>query len=204
MEWLRGELSRNGAGRTLDVLDAGAGNCWLTRWLAEWGHTAVALDMNVDARDGLVAGRHYLDRLPIRFDRVRADFEHLPFAGQSFDAVVFNGAFHYAQDMRAVLAEALRVLRPGGEIVIIDSPIYSDFLSGMKMLNERAEAGRAAFLTFSGLQLMADALGLCLHVEIERTPLFGRLKRVVKQWRMGREIATMGRVVLTPHARADR
>lgn len=196
MAWLREHLARVGpAPRTL--LDAGAGNCWLTRRMAEWGHEAVALDMNVDAHDGLAAGRHYLEHLPLHFDRVRADFEHLPFADEVFDAVVFNGAFHYSQDMRASLAEAARTVRAGGAIIIIDSPIYADYASGMKMVAERAKPGRAAFLTYNGLRLMSAALDLGLRVDVPNPGIVARLKKRATEIRMGREIATMGRVVLS-------
>lgn len=201
MRWLREALGRMNHGAALRVLDAGAGNCWLTRRLAEWGHEAVALDLNLDDRDGLGAGRHYLEALPIRFERVRSDYEGLPFAAGSFDAVVFNGAVHYADDLRAVLAEACRVTVPGGAVFLIDSPIYADASDGMKMLAERAVTGRAGFLTFDALRRTADALGLDLHVDIPRLGALRRLKRRITEIRMGRKIATMGRVTLTVPAR---
>lgn len=203
MRWLREALGRMNRGAALRVLDAGAGNCWLTRRLAEWGHEAIALDLNLDERDGLAAGRHYLEALPLRFERVRSEYERLPFAAGSFDAVVFNGAVHYADDLRAVLAEACRVTVPGGAVIIIDSPIYSDFSSGMKMRAEREVKGRAGFLTFSDLGLIADELGLELHVDIPQLGALRRLKRRITEFRMSREIATMGRVTLTVPGRND-
>ncbi|HVZ39715.1 MAG TPA: class I SAM-dependent methyltransferase [Candidatus Kapabacteria bacterium] len=196
MRWLMGVLARHFAGRTLAIVDAGAGNCWLSRHLAEAGHEVVALDVFADARDGLAAGRHYLEHLPISFDRVLADYASLPFVNACVDVVIYNGAFHYAGDMRGVLAEAVRVLRPGGLAIILDSPIYSDYASGMKMLAERRIKGRSAFLTFAGLRLMADALAFELEIDVPRRSLFTRLKRRLAEVRMGREVATMGRVVL--------
>ncbi len=196
LRWLHEALRGMNRGAALSVLDAGAGNCWLTRRLAEWGHEAVALDLNLDDRDGLGAGRHYLEALPIRFERVRSDYEGLPFAAGSFDAVVFNGAVHYADDLRAVLAEARRVTVPGGAVFLIDSPIYADAADGMRMLAERAVQGRAGFLTFDALRGAAEALGLELRVDIPRLGPLRRLKRRLTEVRMGRAIATMGRVTL--------
>ncbi|MBS1911072.1 MAG: class I SAM-dependent methyltransferase [Bacteroidetes bacterium] len=196
MRWLMAVLARHSAGRTLAIVDAGAGNCWLSRHLAEAGHEVVALDVFADGRDGLGAGRHYLEHLPISFDRVLADYASLPFVDACVDVVIYNGAFHYAADMRGVLAEALRVLRPGGLAIILDSPIYSDYASGMKMLAERRIRGRSAFLTFAGLRLMADALALKLEIDAPHRSLFARAKRRLTEIRMGREVATMGRVVL--------
>ena len=44
--------------------------------------------------------------------------ECLPFADRVFDAVCFRGALHHMADERAALAEAYRVLKPGGRLVL--------------------------------------------------------------------------------------
>ena len=49
-----------------------------------------------------------------------------PCARGSFDAVVAAASLHYAVDVRAVLTEAARVLRPGGVLIVADSPVYDD------------------------------------------------------------------------------
>lgn len=180
----------------LTVLDAGAGTCWLTRYLAEWGHSAVALDITIDDRDGLGAGRHYLRNLPLTFDRVRAGFEDMPFAAGSFDAVVFNGSLHYALDMHRVLVEATRVLKPEGAIIIIDSPFYHDSASGEKMLREREGNNRSGYLTYDRLGEHADALGLRVEIDLPERTRSERLRRRLRELRMGRGIAEMPRVVL--------
>jgi SAM-dependent methyltransferase len=180
----------------LTLLDAGAGTCWLARYLAEWGHTAVAVDITTDSRDGLRAGRHYLENLPITFDRVRAGFEDLPFASESFDAVIFNGSIHYALDMHAVLTEAARLIRPEGAIVIIDSPFYHDSASGEKMLREREGNARSGYLTYDRLREHADALGLCIEIDLPEQTRSERIRRRLRELRIGREIAEMPRVAM--------
>ena len=180
----------------LRVLDAGAGFCWLTRYLAEWGHSAVALDITIDDRDGLGAGRHYLENLPVEFDRVRATFETMPFVDRSFDAVVFNGALHYALDQRGVLSEAARVIGPGGAIIIIDSPFYHDAASGEKMLREREGNERSGYLTYDALREHAAALGLDVEIDLPELTRSQQLRRRIHQMRIGREIAEMPRVAL--------
>jgi ubiquinone/menaquinone biosynthesis C-methylase UbiE len=52
------------------------------------------------------------------FQQARADA--LPVATAQFDAVVSANAFHYFDDPAQVLAEMRRVLRPGGQIIILD------------------------------------------------------------------------------------
>ncbi|MBP7831264.1 MAG: class I SAM-dependent methyltransferase [Kiritimatiellae bacterium] len=54
----------------------------------------------------------------IRF--VVADGAHLPFADVSFDAVVSMNALHHIRDLNGVLDEVLRVVKPGGKIVLAD------------------------------------------------------------------------------------
>ena len=45
---------------------------------------------------------------------------------RSFDAIVAAAALHYALDLEAALAETARVLRPGGLLIVADSPVYAD------------------------------------------------------------------------------
>jgi SAM-dependent methyltransferase len=116
-----------------DILDLGAGNCWMSHRLALLDHRPVALDIFTDERDGLRAARHY----PARFPVVEAEFDQLPFAAARFDLVVFNASIHYSTDYRGTLAEALRCLRPAGKVVILDSPIYRRGEHGERMREER-------------------------------------------------------------------
>jgi ArsR family transcriptional regulator len=44
----------------------------------------------------------------------------LPIADSVFDAVTLQMVLHYAEDPAAALAEAARVLKPGGVLVVID------------------------------------------------------------------------------------
>jgi len=146
------------------VLDLGAGNCWFSNRLAEMGHCPVAVDIFSDAEDGLRAARHY----SVRFPRVEAEFDCLPFAGGRFDLVVFNSSIHYSQDYRCTLAEALRCVRPGGQVVIVDSPVYFKREHGERMRAER-HAGFEQQYGFS-----SDALGSVEFFDLE---MLGQLSR---------------------------
>lgn len=196
LAWLRDYLAEKAAEEPFTILDAGAGNCWMTRHLAEWGHSVTALDLNDDDYDGLGAGRHYLESLPISFRRVVADFAHLPFAAEAFDLVIYNGALHYAENVEAVIAEGRRVLKKGGEIVLIDTPVYRDAGSGEKMLAERSERGRAGYVTFGALEGIAEKLGFGLRFYFRRRTLFARLRVKLLELRLCRETARMPWVVL--------
>jgi SAM-dependent methyltransferase len=123
----------NREGTPLDILDLGAGNCWMSYRLAVRKHRPIAIDIFADARDGLLASRHY----PVRFPVLEAQFDRLPFPGRKFDLAIFNASIHYSLDYRRTLEEVRRCLRPGGRFVIIDSPIYRRPEHGERMRAER-------------------------------------------------------------------
>ena len=69
---------------------------------------------------------------------VMADMRALPFQDGSLDGVLYAASLHYAPVSVAV-AEAARVLRPGGIFIAIDSPVYTDE-KGVAAARARSEA----------------------------------------------------------------
>lgn len=57
---------------------------------------------------------------------LRAAAEKLPFADASFDLLISNGVYNLVQDKAQALAEARRVLRPGGLFKVADQILDSD------------------------------------------------------------------------------
>jgi len=156
------------------VLDIGAGNCWLSYRLALRGHHSVAVDVCSNAYDGLEAAAHYSAVLPQFFTRVEAEMNSLPFADSQFDVAIYNASFHYSTDYGRTLREALRCLRPGGTILIIDSPTYRHAQSGETMRSERQQTFKTKFGTrgdalptgdYLTPDIMANLsnLGICWH-----------------------------------------
>jgi ubiquinone/menaquinone biosynthesis C-methylase UbiE len=161
-------------GRPLDLLDVGAGCGWLSYRLALRGHRAVAVDLLVDSQEGLGAARHYLNRT--NFARFNADFDQLPFANTQFDAVIFNASVHYSSNYFGTLSEARRCLRPGGRIVILDSPVYKLREHGEMMRRER----RKEFVARYGTE--SDHVG---SVEYLDRPMIDELARSLGiRWRI--------------------
>jgi SAM-dependent methyltransferase len=62
------------------------------------------------------------DRPGVRFEAM--DAHHLAFADASFDTVSVSNSLHHFEDPAPVLAEMLRVLRPGGHLVV--NEMYRD------------------------------------------------------------------------------
>lgn len=104
------------AGRLLDL---GCGPCDLVEYLAFAYRQSVT---GVDISSRKFPHRR---RLPdgSRFHCIRKDAAHLGFMqGQSVDAVVTVYALHEMDHPGAIMDETYRILRPGGEILIVDFP----------------------------------------------------------------------------------
>jgi len=106
------------AGRDpLDALDAGCGTGFLSFELAARGHRVTGIDfapaMLAEAR------RKAVERgASIRFEE--ADAEQLPFSSGSFDLAVSRHLLWTLPHPEAAIDEWIRVLRPGGRLVVID------------------------------------------------------------------------------------
>lgn len=156
----------------LDILDQGAGNCWLSSRLSLRGHHPIALDIFTDHRDGLGAARHY----PLPPPVVEADFAQIPFPSSSFDLVIFNASFHYSTDYLGTLDEVRRCLRPSGSVVILDSPLYRQRKHGLRMVEEK----HTQFLNQYGFR--SDAIP---SIEFLDLPMLQILREKLGiQWRM--------------------
>jgi len=131
--------------RPLVVLDLGAGNGWLSYRLTLRRHCCVAVDLLVNEFDGLAAASHYAPLLPHPLTCFRAEVDRLPFADEQSDCVIFNASLHYSEDYAYTLAEALRCLRVGGTLAIVDSPWYHSEASGAAMVAERREDFKRRF-----------------------------------------------------------
>jgi SAM-dependent methyltransferase len=167
------------AGRPLRILDLGAGNGWLCHRLARNGHDCTAIDIRDDGVDGLGAAEGFL--ATVAFDRLVASFEDLPLPADSADLAVFNAALHYTTDLEATLAEAARVVRPGGRITILDSPFYARDEAGVAMVAEKHEAAAARF------GARAESLLALPFVEfLTRTRLARASARLGLDWRRRR------------------
>ncbi|PYQ52521.1 MAG: hypothetical protein DMF78_11150 [Acidobacteria bacterium] len=121
------------------VLDAGAGCGWASARLLEAGHAVAAVDVNLDAHDGLLAAEAVMDD-PSRLPRAEADIESLPLEPASMDLVLAAGVLHHAPRPARTLLEMRRVTRRGGLVVVIDSPVYRRAADGETMVAERREA----------------------------------------------------------------
>jgi ubiquinone/menaquinone biosynthesis C-methylase UbiE len=101
-----------------DLLDIGTGTGRMIEILGPRVTHALGIDQS---REMLSVARVNLERAGLGNSIVRlGDMYQLPLADRSFDAVVIHQVLHYADRPAAAIAEAARVLRPGGMLVVID------------------------------------------------------------------------------------
>src|SRR5579863_8554499 len=116
-----------GATRPRDLLDIGTGTGRMLEILGPLVGQALGIDMS---REMLAVARVNLERAGSVNGTVRlGDMYHLPLPDGSFDAVVIHQVLHYADRPAAVIAEAARVLRANGVLVVVDfAPHALEFL----------------------------------------------------------------------------
>ena len=109
----------------LDALDAGCGTGFLSFELAARGHQVTGIDfapaMLAEAR------RKAAERdAAVRFEE--ADAERLPFASGNFDFAISRHVLWTLPHPEAAIDEWVRVLRPGGRLVVLDGQFDPGFL----------------------------------------------------------------------------
>ncbi|MEZ5320199.1 MAG: metalloregulator ArsR/SmtB family transcription factor [Vicinamibacterales bacterium] len=102
----------------VDVADLGCGEGYLTLEAARWARRVIAVDRSADvlARARALARRRRIRNVTWK----RGELEHLPLGDATVDVALLSQALHHAEHPDRALAEARRILRPGGRLVALD------------------------------------------------------------------------------------
>lgn len=183
------------------VLEVGAGCAWASVRLSEQGHHAVAVDVNLDPQDGLVAA----ERLPAgrELPRAEAEMEALPLQAGSFDLVLAADSLHYPARLLRSLVELRRVTRRGGLLLVLESPVYRRRPDGEAMVARRMEQqarrygisfpreAQAGYLVLRELPELFRSAGWRLEVRGWPDPLRERAVDLLALLRRGRRPARL-------------
>jgi len=167
----------------LRILDIGSGNCWLSYRFSMLGHLPVAVDLSVSPLDGLGAAKHYWTVPGLTFPRFQAEMDKLPFTAGQFDMAIFNASFHYSQDYEVTLREILRVLRPGGQVLIVDSPTYRNEADGEAMIREKSAEFLRRYGNDDGNMNGQEYLTPAMLVQLEKLGVQWRRYTPWRGWR---------------------
>ena len=102
----------------LDVADIGCGEGYLTLETARWARTVTGIDRSDDVleRAKSLGARRGVTNVEWK----KGDFARLPLRDASVDVALLSQALHHASDPERAIAEAVRIVRPGGRLLVLD------------------------------------------------------------------------------------
>jgi ArsR family transcriptional regulator len=102
----------------LRVADIGCGEGYLTIEASRWAERVIAIDRSemVLKKARALANRRRVRNVIWK----RGELEHLPLRDASVDVALLSQALHHAPDPARALAEAVRIVVPGGRILVLD------------------------------------------------------------------------------------
>jgi len=102
----------------LDVADFGCGTGVLSVAIARWARHVWAIDQNAEAltQARARAGREGASNITFLCE----DLQRLSLSAGRMDLVVISQSLHHVESPAAVLAEAARLLKPGGRLVLLE------------------------------------------------------------------------------------
>ena len=167
--WRRAATAIIAPGPGMKILDLAAGTGASSEPLFKAGAEVLATDFS----DGmLVQGRKA--RPYLNFSK--ADALNLPFAENSFDCVTISFGLRNTADIDIVLAQGLKVVRPGGRIVVVEfsHPTWRPFralymgylMRALPMIARRAASNPAAYVYLAeSIRAWPDQAGLAVIME---------------------------------------
>jgi ubiquinone/menaquinone biosynthesis C-methylase UbiE len=157
-DWVRRFVEPRGDER---ALDAGTGTGALAFALAPLVREVVGVDLVPEL---LAEARRRVESFP-NVEFVEGDITALPFEPVSFDLVATTNTIHHVQRPELVVAELVRVTRPGGTIVVADQIAPVDPLAALELnrFEHARDPSHARVLADVDLRYLFDSNDLVLR-----------------------------------------
>jgi ubiquinone/menaquinone biosynthesis C-methylase UbiE/DNA-binding transcriptional ArsR family regulator len=162
------------------LVDLGTGTGRILELFGPRAARALGLDLN---HDMLAYARMKLERAGLTHAQVRhGDLYNVPLPDQAADAVVLHQVLHFLDDPAAAVAEAARVLKPGGKLLVVDFAPHE-----LEFLREESAHRRLGFAR-DQLGRMLEGAGLKLERFRELSPQPAEGKLTVSLWLCGKPV----------------
>ncbi len=145
------------------LLDAGGGTGRVSRRLYPLTRQVVICDLSQGMlRQAADAGG---------LNPVRAHAERLPFEDNRFDRILVVDALHHFCNQQEALTDLVRVLKPGGRLVIEEPDVTRPIVKLIALMEKLALMG-SRFLTSYRIERILHDLGMATHVEDDGRYIF--------------------------------
>lgn len=133
-----------------DVLDIGSGDGAIAKMLAPQSTSVTCLDRSDKVLTAAKARLHGIDN--VRF--ALGDAHELPFADESFSEVLLFNVLCYTHKPQRAVAEAARVLRPHGKLVVVTLGEHEDDVAAYQHVNQGfSDAALSKMIKSAGLEI---------------------------------------------------
>ncbi len=173
--------------RGLRVLEIGPGAGGHSALLAKYGAVMSSVDLTFDRARATNAKFQLMGDAAAGCQALQSDGENLPFADETFDLVYSNGVLHHSPDTQGAIDEAFRVLKPGGQAVIMlycksswhywFNMVFCVGLLQGKLLTGRNWLGRATEWGGKNKQTVENPITRC-YTASEMRQLFRRFQQI--------------------------
>ncbi len=144
--------------------DLGIGDGLLTMMLAGIAESVTAVDLSSEmlAQLSQSASSAGLDNI----ETVQGDIDSLPLPDESFDVVVLSQALHHSEHPERAMSEAVRILQPGGRLLVIDLLAHNE-----EWVRDKLQDRQQGF-TEGKLEALLNGAGLeAIHIQrVARDP----------------------------------
>lgn len=140
------ELLGAGIGRALDI---GCGEGKFTRALTAFAPHVSGVDVKANKIEMALAAA---EREGVSVDFRTASGEDLPYESGFFDAVIFSNSLHHMPTPAVALREALRVLRPGGFLYVMEPVPAGNYFEATKFVNDETLVRTEAYVELTKLE----------------------------------------------------
>jgi len=166
------------------LVDLGTGTGRILELFGARAARALGFDLN---HAMLAYARMKLERAALSYAQVRhGDLYNVPLPDGAADAVVLHQVLHFLDDPAAAIAEAARLLAPGGRLLVVDFAPHE-----LEFLREQSAHRRLGFARDQLGRLLAGAgLKLARFRELKPEPSGGKL--TVSLW-LGEKPAVVGK-----------